>query len=126
MTNEERDIEVYVENVGVDRLTEWVCSALGPVVQVHQMDDIRVFHTDGRAQRVALTITPGMEGGPFTSLHFIGGSLPWSTDAQCARQIVRELGVRVRSTPDVQTDCSEAWLEITPTGARLVPWGETQ
>ncbi len=122
--NEGKDIEIYVEDVGVDRLIEWADSALGSLVQVDQMGDIRVFHTDRRSQRVALTITPGIEGGPFTSLHFIGGSLPWSADAACARQIARELGAVVRSTPEVPTDGSETWLEITPTGERSVPWAE--
>lgn len=120
-TDVNMDVEVYALLPGDADVLTWVEQRLGPPTLVDKTEDIRIYHASYDGQRVALTITPRIEGGAFTSLFFSGGRLPWSQDAECARDVAGTYRVVVRCVPDGPHGDDE-WLEVSAEGERLVAW----
>lgn len=115
------DVEVYVLLPDDADVLTWVERRLGPPTLVDKTEDIRIYHASYDGQRVAITITPRMDEGAFTSLFFSGARLPWRDDAECAREVANTYLAVVRCVPDRPHDDDE-WLEVSPEGERVVAW----
>lgn len=115
----QQDVEVYALRPELPRLLAWVSAAIGDVQLVDKTDDIRIYRPPGI--EVAVTVTPEVEDGPFTSVMFAGRKLPWKSDAECARDAARHLAVLVRCTPENDMG-DDIWLQVEAGGERMVPW----
>lgn len=115
------DVEIYALLPDDADVLTWVGRRLGPLTLVDATEGIRIYHASYGGQRVALTITPRVEGGAFTSLFFSGGQLPWSQDSECAREVADTCRVVVRCVPNMHHRDDE-WLEVSVDAEQLVVW----
>lgn len=115
---QQRSIEIYALKPDASGLIAWIVGAVGEVQLVEEADGISIYRS---STGVAVTVTPGIEDGPFTSIMFAGGEAPWPTDANCARDAARTLGTVVRcvAKPD---DESDEWLQIESGREGVVAW----
>ena len=98
------DIEIYVSDIGHDRLVTWVESRLGAMSPLDRFADVTVYESTCGV----VVITPGIEGGPFTSVWFTSPDAPWASDVDCARAAAADLECVVRCEP------GEAFPEVSP------------
>jgi hypothetical protein len=115
------NVEIYVLQPNDADVFQWVETRIGIPELANETDDIRIYHASFAGAQVALTITPRMEGGDFTSLFFSGPRLPWETDAECARDAARSQRAVVRCVPE-GLHREDEWLEVSAEGERLVRW----
>ena len=59
--------EIYLRLPDDVELLKWVDTRFDHRVLVKEMEDICIYHASFRGAHVALTITPRIEGGEFTS-----------------------------------------------------------
>lgn len=99
------DRECFIREPRITALHLWLTRRLGALEATGCDRDISFFRT---ASRAAVTVTPNIESGPFTSVYVVGEDLPWRTDVELARDAFAELGGVVRCTlPDEQGRCLE-------------------
>lgn len=99
------DRECFVREPEVPELQGWLARRLGALEGTGCERDTSFFRA---ASRAAVTVTPNIEGGPFTSVYVVGEDLPWRTDAEFARDAFAALGGTVRCVlPGEQGRCLE-------------------
>lgn len=108
------DRECFLREPRTTALHVWLTTRLGALVATGSERDISFFHP---ASRAAVTVTPNIEGGPFTSVYVVGDDLPWRTDVEFARDATAALGGVVRcALPGEQARC----LEMSAGGEAIV------
>lgn len=120
------DIEIYVRDCSNERLLEWLTSAFGKVVFVDHAGKMAIYRGRMEGNDVPIMLTPGMEGGPFTSVWINSPHRPWSNDVDCARQAARDLGREVRCDPMAirPTAAPSEFLRILDGREEFIDWGD--
>lgn len=109
------DRECFLREPSMRALQAWLTTRLGALRATSREGDVSFFRS---AAGVAVTVTPDIEQGPFTSVYVVGGDdLPWRTDVELARDAAAALGGVVRCVlPGEQGRC----LEISAAGEVIV------
>ena len=117
--DEAAEIEVFIILPRAPALLSWVAERLGSIRLIDGYEDIRIYRA--APSDVAITVTPAIEGGEFTSILFIGDKMPWHTDLECARDAATALNAVVRCTPQDQGQ-RDTWIEVSSACESLVRW----
>ena len=117
------DIEVYVQSLPQPNAVEWLQSVF-PVVEPQKKRKGMpkgAFPTKVRWQEneflviIFENVIPG-----YTSIWLDSSTLPWEDDEQCGLELAKALNKNVRVTAGgwQQNADPDAWLELTPDGAK--------
>lgn len=89
------DIEIYLANVSVDSIGQWLVTRLdaAPLEAAGKHKWRTTGHLDG--QRIPVLLVERAADN-FTSLWFDSSATPWPRDADCARDASAALGCEVR------------------------------
>lgn len=99
------DRECFLRTPPTTTLHDWLSTRLGPLVPTGCEGEITYFRAGSGA---AVTVTPNVEGGPFTSVYVVGERLPWPTDIALARDAAAGVGAVVRcALPGEPARCLE-------------------
>jgi hypothetical protein len=114
-------IEIYLRDCPLERLAEWLRTAVGPLEEAIPMGDAVVYpSTIG-----PVVVTPDV-GESLVSVWFNTPRSPWNTDAECARQAADELKCTVRCDPGPHfaevPPAPTIFLEISGGNERLTEW----
>lgn len=116
------DIEVYIRQPDAGDVIAWLDDRFG------------IANREKRGRTTTCRLTTGIEcvlvedavDGGFVSLWFKSEDTPWATDAECAREIFRALGLEVRCSRgswDEGRDGDEpGWLCISDAGESTISW----
>jgi hypothetical protein len=125
------DIEVYIKDISVDAIISWLNdvfvsvekqNALGKAsitLQCKIKDETDIIST------IPVTIFTGAAGKLYTSLWFQSDKTPWSTDIDCAIQLVEATGNEVRCSTNGWEEAEDAdnqWWKVTAEGKTIVNW----
>jgi len=96
-------IEIFVRELdGTDAAT-WLRERFDDLNEGDQGPTITFHATDGDAT-VPVQVAVDVQNGPYTSVWFRGGDLPWDSTTSCARDAHEALGKDVICYPDQSDD----------------------
>lgn len=116
MANQE--IEVFLQVADDEAIRRWLDDRLGGLDRVAAFDDVRIYRTPGDAR---VTITSGIEDGPFTSVYIVATEMPWQGQKECCRDAIHAIGGVARCAPSGQGHRDE-WIQVSAAGEARVPW----
>lgn len=112
------EIEIYLLGPARPALGGWLASRLGDIQVVDRDEDIQMLRAKNGAR---VTVTPGVEEGPFTSVLITGVGLPWVESQECCRDAAQAMEVVTRCAPPDQHH-RDVWIQIDGAEETLVTW----
>lgn len=112
------EIELYLLDPARPALVAWLASRLGDIEVVDKDEDIQMLRAKNGAR---VTVSPGVEEGPFTGVFMTGVGLPWAESQECCRDAARAVKVVTRCAPPDQRH-RDVWMQVDGDRETLVPW----
>lgn len=123
----QQDIEVYIKDISVDAIINWLNDIFEDVLVQgeHDKTPLTLECKLKGTEIILATIFTSAAGKLYTSLWFQSDKTPWNTDLDCAIQLVEALGSEVRcstnSWEEVE-DSDNQWWKVTTEGKEIVSW----
>lgn len=116
------DIEIYLKDVDLDAVSQWLSSTLGACSEWQKKGQTFKCH----AGNVPVTWLPNAVG-KWHSLYFESDATPWADDLQCARAAHAALSVQIRCAPgswveDEADEQADQWIKIDEHGETEITW----
>lgn len=117
------DIEIYIKDVKLGDICQWLEQKLGAQVQQQTQSKAKLsFEFEGKTIPVkAFTRAAGKN---FACVWFDSAHTPWDTDIDCARQAFKDLNTEVRCNAQgwEQEQDPDMWWHITANGEETFLW----
>lgn len=138
------DIEIYVKQVALDSILEWLTHHFEITLQQPIASTSRLSLVfDG--QPVACNIVEKAAKGGYTSIWFKTNQTPWATDEECAREAFKHFNSEIRcsvggwvadspgtdspgtdspgaNSPGAESIDTQGWYRFTDKGQSIVNW----
>jgi hypothetical protein len=123
-----RDLEIYIRDVDVAALAQWLSSHLDDLALPDQLSDdkpvkVRAFYCGAS---IGLSLYPRAGGKRYASMIIEGDELPWSSDLDCARSAWQAMATEIRCSPgewkEGEPVDDERWWRIDERGEQLAVW----
>lgn len=116
------DIEIYLKDVELDAVSQWLKEALGPCTEWQAKG--QTFKC--RAGDIAITWLPKAVG-KWHSLYLESDATPWADDLACAQAAHAALQVQVRCAPgswneEQSEEEDDRWLKVDADGISEIIW----
>jgi len=129
--NRQPDIEVYIKDISVDAIINWLNDVFEGVEAQSPLDkspltlQCKIKEDTGSVATIPVTIFTGAAGKLYTSLWFQSDKTPWNTDFDCAIQLVEATGNEVRCSTNGWEEAEDAdnqWWKVTSEEKTIVNW----
>lgn len=123
-----RDLEIYIRDIDVAAVTEWLSSHFDQLEHPDQpLDDRPVkLRASYCGSRIRLSIYPRAGGKRYASLIIEGDDLPWASDLECGRSAWQAMDTEIRCSPgdwkEGEPVEDERWWRIDQRGEQLAVW----
>lgn len=116
------DIEIYLKDVDLDAISQWLNEALGPCTQWQAKGQTFKCY----AGDIAITWLPKAVG-KWHSLYLESDATPWADDLSCAQAAFAALQVQVRCAPgswseEQSEEEDDRWLKVDAEGVSEIIW----
>ncbi len=131
MQPRQSDIEVYIKDISVDAIINWLNEIFEDVTTQGALDktpltlQCKMKNVTGDTEDMPVTIFTGAAGKLYTSLWFQSDKTPWHTDLDCAIQLVEATESEVRCSTNSWEEVEDAdnqWWKVTTEGKEVVNW----
>jgi hypothetical protein len=123
-----RDLEIYIRDIDVKAVTEWLSGHLDHLETADSLSGDRPVKLRASycGHDLRLSIYPQAGGKRYASLIIEGDELPWASDLECGRSAWRAMDTEIRCSPgdwkEGEPVEDERWWRIDQRGEQLAVW----
>lgn len=124
MTDVYPDIEIYIKNPDLDKLTAWLNEHFDGVDMDTNVTPVPITLSASGTAIEAVLVLEAVKG-KFASLWFKDNQTPWPTDIDCARSAFEALGQEIRCSTgpwEPGQPEEEQWFRLSDKGETRVHW----
>lgn len=122
-SNRHPDIEIYVKQRSVEKLTDWLASIFEQLEAIETRGQTHRFNVTHQNVTIPVTIIERATK-EFSSIWFDSAQTPWPQDLDCARQAHQQLDTEIRCIASgwKEGDEPDEWWSITAQGETSMLW----